>query len=69
MTKKETSATAPDTVTKVSSERMTSGISAVLTLSCSAPIGWSALYSLLSTIIKPEPEGIVKENAGFLADF
>ena len=35
MTKKETFATAPITVTKVSSEHMTSGIAAVMTLPCS----------------------------------
>ena len=63
MTKKETSATAPITVTKVSSEHMTSGISAVLTLPCSAPIRWSALYSLLSNSIKPEYAKPVKKCA------
>ena len=68
MTKKETSATAPITVTKVSSEHMTSGISAVLTLPCSAPIRWSALYSLLSNSIKPEYAKPVKKCAGFLAE-
>ncbi len=68
MTKKETSATAPITVTKVSSEHMTSGISAVLTLPCSAPIRWSALYSLLSNSIKPEYAKPVKKCAGLFAE-
>ena len=41
--------------------------SALLTLPCSAPIRWSALYSLLSEIIKPEYAKPVKKCAGLFS--
>ena len=54
-------------VTKVSSQHMTSGISAVMTLPCSTPQALrNALYSLLSILIKSECSPLCQGVPAFL---
>ena len=54
-------------VTKVSSQHMTSGISAVMTLPRSTPQAlWDALYSLLSILIKSECSPLCQGVSAFL---